>query len=252
MDAHPTDSAIAADLIARLDERRLPRHIAIITDGNGRWAKAHGVPRALGHAAGYDSLRPIVDLCARLGIGYLTCYSFSTENWSRSEEEVNALMSLIEHAAAAEIDNLLRANVRFNVIGRLDALPPSLRDELRRDMELTRRNTGLTFTLSINYGSRNEIVDAVRAIVASGIPADQVDESVIAANLYTHDLPDPDLLIRTANERRISNFLLWQIAYSEIYVTDVLWPDFKEEDLLKAIVDYQHRVRRFGGRPDEA
>jgi undecaprenyl diphosphate synthase len=238
--------------MARVDSDRLPRHIAIITDGNGRWAKAHGVPRAVGHAAGYEALRPVVDLCARLGIGYLTCYSFSSENWSRSEEEVSALMSLIEHAAAAEIENLHRANVRFNVIGRLEALPASLQDELRRDMELTRRNTGLTFTLSINYGSRNEIVDAVRAIVASGVPADHVDDSVIAAHLYTRDIPDPDLLIRTANERRVSNFLLWQIAYSEIFVTDVLWPDFKEEDLLKAIIDYQHRVRRFGGRPDDA
>jgi undecaprenyl diphosphate synthase len=238
------------DLLSRLDRDRLPRHIAIITDGNGRWASKHNVPRALGHAQGYEALRPIVNLCSRLGVGYLTCYSFSSENWRRSADEIHDLMSLIEHAAATEIENLHRENIRFNVIGRMDELPASLRNELQRDMELTGGNTGLTFTLAINYGSRGEITDAVRRIVASGVPADVVDEELIHRSLYTHGIPDPDLLIRTANERRISNFLLWQIAYTEIYVSDVLWPDFGEDDLMTAILDYQQRTRRFGGRPE--
>lgn len=237
----------ASELLAQVDMDRLPRHVAIITDGNGRWATGRGLHRNFGHAQGYEALKGVVDLCARLGIAYLTTYSFSSENWRRSEEEVAGLMSLIEHAAREQIENLHRENVRFNIIGRLADLPNTLRAELERDMELTRENTGLTFTLAINYGGRAELVDTVRSILNSGLAAEEVDENAVESHLYTAGIPDPDLLIRTAGERRISNFLLWQIAYAEIYVTDALWPDFGEEDLLRAILDFQRRTRRFGG-----
>jgi undecaprenyl diphosphate synthase len=235
------------EIAQQVDMDRLPRHVAIITDGNGRWATSRGLHRNFGHAQGYEALKGTVDLCGRLGIGYLTTYSFSSENWRRSAEEVSGLMSLIEHAAREQIENLDRENVRFNIIGRLDELPQSLRDELQRDMDRTCDNTGLTFTLAINYGGRAELVDAARALVRSGLSPEDVTEESFAGHLYTAGIPDPDLLIRTAGEKRISNYLLWQIAYAEIHVTDVLWPDFTDEDFLKAILDYQHRTRKFGG-----
>jgi len=235
------------ELTRQLEMDRMPRHVAIITDGNGRWATRRGLHRNFGHAQGYEALKGVVDACGRLGIGYLTTYSFSSENWRRSEEEVSGLMTLIEQAAREQIERLHEENVRFNIIGRMHELPDSLREELERDMALTRHNTGLTFTLAINYGGRAELVDAARSLIRSGLRPEDVDEEAFAAHLYTTGIPDPDLLIRTAGEKRISNFLPWQIAYAEIHVTDVLFPDFTEADLVKAILDFQHRTRRFGG-----
>lgn len=235
------------DQFPDIDLSRLPAHVAVIMDGNGRWAKRQGLPRVSGHAQGHYTVRRITDLCGKLGIRYLTMYAFSAENWARPEDEVSGLMSLIEHVAHEEIEALHAENVRFNIIGRLHELPDSLREELDRDMALTRGNTGLTLTLAINYGGRSEIVDAVRACIHKGISADDINEQLISKHLYTADMPDPDLLIRTAGELRVSNYLLWQIAYAEIYVTDVLWPDFSEEDFLAAIRDYQRRTRKFGG-----
>lgn len=236
-----------SELSPDIDLSRLPVHVAVIMDGNGRWAKRQGLPRVSGHAQGHYTVRRITDLCGKLGIRYLTMYAFSAENWARPADEVSGLMSLIEHVAHEEIEALHSENVRFNIIGRLHELPDSLRAELDRDMALTRGNTGLTLTLAINYGGRSEIVDAMRACMREGIAPDDLDEARISKHLYTADMPDPDLLIRTAGELRVSNYLLWQIAYAEIYVTDVLWPDFSEADFLNAIRDYQRRTRKFGG-----
>lgn len=224
----------------------LPRHIALIMDGNGRWATARGLSRRIGHIQGYEALRRVVTLCGDLGVEYLTAYSFSSENWRRPREEVDALMALIESAAREQLPNLLREGVRFNVIGRLHELPDSLRAQLQENMDATRDANGLTLTLAINYGSRAEIVDAARALVASGIAPDDVDEAAISRHLYTAGLPDPDLLIRTAGELRVSNYLLWQIAYTEIHVTNTLWPEFGEPDLREALDAYEHRTRKFG------
>lgn len=242
----PLSDGLSIGLPAELDLENLPKHVAIITDGNGRWATRRGMARNLGHAQGYEALKDAVDLCSHLDIPYLTTYSFSSENWRRSQEEVAGLMSLIEYAAHEQIQALHNRNVRFKIIGRLDPLPDSLRDELMRDMELTRNNTGLTFTLAINYGGRSELVDAMRTAVREGADPESIDENTFERYLYTTGIPDPDLLIRTAGELRISNFLLWQIAYSEIYVTDVLWPDFGHEDFIRALLAYQQRTRRFG------
>jgi undecaprenyl diphosphate synthase len=233
-------------LAEQVSQGHLPRHVAAIMDGNGRWARGRDLPRISGHAQGHYTVRRIVDLCGKIGIPYLTLYAFSVENWRRPADEVAGLMSLIENVAHEEIESLHEENVRFNIIGRMHELPDGLRTELERDMELTRNNTGLTLTLAINYGGRAEIVDAVRALVASGVAAEDVTEEAISRNLYTADLPDPDLLIRTAGELRVSNYLLWQIAYTEIYVTDRLWPDFSEEDFLNAVLAYQQRTRKFG------
>jgi undecaprenyl diphosphate synthase len=224
----------------------IPRHIALIMDGNGRWATARGLSRRIGHIQGYEALRRVVDLCGNLGVQYLTAYSFSSENWRRPKEEVDALMALIESAAREQLPNLLSKDVRFNVIGRLAELPDTLRAQLQENMEATRDATGLTLTLAINYGSRAEIVDAVRALVAAGVSAEAVDDDAISSRLYTAGIPDPDLLIRTAGELRISNYLLWQIAYTEIHVTNTLWPDFDEPDLTEALEAYQSRTRKFG------
>ena len=230
-----------------IDLTRLPKHVAVIMDGNGRWAKRQGLPRVSGHAQGHHTVRRVTDFCSKLGIPYLTMYAFSNENWTRPADEVSGLMSLIEHVAHEEIQSLHEENVRFNIIGRLHQLPASLRAELDRDMALTCDNTGLTLTLAINYGGRNEIVDAVRAIMREGTAPELVDDALISSHLYTAGMPDPDLLIRTAGELRVSNYLLWQIAYAEIYVTDVLWPDFLDDDFLAAVRDYQRRTRKFGG-----
>lgn len=232
---------------ADIDLTRLPRHVAVIMDGNGRWAKRQGLPRVSGHAQGHYTVRRVTDLCGKLGIPFLTMYAFSNENWARPADEVSGLMSLIEHVAHEEIQALHDENVRFNIIGRLHELPATLKAELDRDMAMTRENTGLTLTLAINYGGRNEIVDAVRAIMRDGTAPEEVDDALIGKHLYTAGMPDPDLLIRTAGELRVSNYLLWQIAYAEIHVTDVLWPDFSDDDFLHAIRDYQRRTRKFGG-----
>jgi len=235
-----------------IDPRRLPVHIAIIMDGNGRWAKRRNLPRAAGHRAGAEAVRVTVESCAQMGIGALTLYAFSAENWKRPRSEVDTLWRLLRVYIRKELPALQKNNVRLKAIGRLEALPAVAREELGAAERATASNSGLLVNLALNYGGRNELVDAFNLILdrarALGDLADlHVEEAMISTHLYTGDQPDPDLLIRTSGEMRISNFLLWQIAYAELYVTEVLWPDFKRADLLKAILDYQKRDRRFGG-----
>ncbi|HYH85396.1 MAG TPA: isoprenyl transferase [Pyrinomonadaceae bacterium] len=238
-------------LLAQIDWTRLPRHVAIIMDGNGRWAAQRGQPRIAGHRAGVEAVRAAVDTGARLGLGALTLYAFSTENWKRPRLEVDALMRMLKRYLRLELDEIDRQNIRFQPIGRIEGLQDSVRRELQKAIDRTQRNTGMTLSVALNYGGRAEIVDAVRAavraIAAEGRPVDEITEDEIGRNLYTRGLPELDLLIRTSGELRISNFLLWQAAYSEIYVTETLWPDFRRTHLLEAVVDYQRRDRRFGG-----
>jgi len=224
----------------------LPRHIAIIMDGNGRWARMRGLERIEGHRAGRESVRDVVRACGELGIEVLTLYAFSVENWRRPRREVWALMRLLRDTLYEEVDELDRNNVKLMAIGRLEGLPKASREALFWAMERTKDNTGLVLNLALNYGGRVEIVDAVRRILEKGYRPEEVDEKVISAHLYTAGLPDPDLLIRTSGELRVSNFLLWQMAYTEIWVTDVLWPDFRRQHLYQAIEAYQRRERRFG------
>jgi undecaprenyl diphosphate synthase len=225
----------------------LPAHIAIIMDGNGRWAAQRHLPRVEGHRAGIDSVRDVVETSARLGIDVLTLYAFSVENWKRPRAEVNTLMMLLKRYIRLELNTLLQNNIRFHVIGRPEALAPDVQDELEMGIAKTAKNTGMLFNIALNYGGRAEIVDAARRAIASGVSADDLDEVRFSKLLYTAGQPDPDLLIRTSGEMRISNFLLWQIAYSEIWVTETLWPDFRRRDLLDAVVAYQKRERRYGG-----
>ena len=234
-------------LLRRIDFGRLPAHVAIIMDGNGRWAQARKLPRVEGHRAGIASVRETVETCARLDIQVLTLYAFSVENWKRPRTEVSTLMRLLKQYLRLELSTLMRNNIRFQVIGRPAELPPDVLKELEVGAEATRGNGGLIFNIALNYGGRTEIVDAFRALVSEGLPAEEIDENAVARNLYTAGLPDPDLLIRTSGELRVSNFLLWQIAYSEIWVTETLWPDFRKRDLFEAIIDYQKRDRRYGG-----
>ena len=228
----------------------LPKHIAIIMDGNGRWAKQQGFLRAIGHENGAKSVRMTVETCARLGVENVTLFAFSTENWNRPKLEVDTLMKLLVKSLKKEINTLLDNNIKLNTIGDIDKLPASTQKKLLEVIELTKNNTRLTMTVALSYGSRAEIVSAVKIICEKVknniISIDTIDELIINEHLYTHNLPDVDLLIRTSGEHRISNFLLWQIAYSELYFTEVLWPDFKEEDLYEAIISYQKRERRFG------
>lgn len=230
---------------------RVPEHLAVIMDGNGRWAKQRGLPRVEGHRRGERTVREIVQACGELGIRYLTLYTFSAENWRRSEEEVTALMRLIEFVARKEIHDLHRKNVRLKVLGRLEELPRSLQAELHRDMELTANNTGLNLNLAINYGGRAEIVDAARRLAErcrrGTLVPDDITEELLAREMYNPEMPDPELLIRTGGEMRLSNFLLWQAAYSEIWVTDTLWPDFGTDELKRSLEWYRARERRFGG-----
>jgi undecaprenyl diphosphate synthase len=239
------------DLLRAIDFTRLPRHVAVIMDGNGRWAKLRQKRRVEGHRAGIDAVRDTVETAARLGIEVLTLYAFSIENWKRPESEVATLMGLLKHYLRNELDTLLRNNIRFRVVGRGQELDPDVRDELERAVARTAANTGLQFNIALNYGGRAEIIDAVKRlcsdVVAKGLDPESIDETALASRLYTAGQPDPDLLIRTSGELRISNFLLWQIAYSEIWVTDVLWPDFRRRHLLQAILDFQKRERRYGG-----
>lgn len=249
-----TDPPLDPQQVLGLAPERLPTHIAIIMDGNGRWANARGLHRIRGHEAGAKNVRQIVTHCARLGIDCLTLYSFSIENWKRPADEVGALMELYARYLARERDTIMDNNVRFVQIGREEGLPEKVITELRETARVSRDNKGLTLALALNYGSRTEIVDAVRLIaqqVSQGTlkPSD-IDEERINRSLYTAGLPDPDLLIRTANERRISNFLLWQISYAEIHVTEVYWPDFTTDHLNEAIRDYASRQRRFGDATD--
>ena len=229
----------------------LPRHIAIIMDGNGRWARRQNLPRIAGHEAGAKTVREIITHCARLKIQALTLFSFSTENWKRPREEVEFLMGLYVQYLIAERETIMQNNIRFLHLGRRAGLPLSVLNEMDQTVSMSRQNTGLKLCLALNYGSRDEIVDAVRAIarkVREGLfPVEQIDDAMISRELYTAQLPDPDLLIRTANERRISNFLLWQISYAELYICPKLWPDFTPPDLDAAIKDFSSRERRFGG-----
>lgn len=224
----------------------LPHHVAVIMDGNGRWAKKKGLGRLLGHREGYKTLRGVLLAASELGIRYLTVYAFSAENWRRPAEEVAGLMKLIETAARDELRLMHKNNVRVQVAGRMDEVPEGLRRALEHGIETTKDNTGITFTLAVNYGGRAEIVDAVKSIVASGVPVDQITEESISAHLYNPQQPDPDLMIRTAGEMRWSNFLIWQSAYCELVVTDVTWPEFGPHDLLQAVAIYQRRTRKFG------
>ncbi len=262
-----SDEARAAAVVARMRRRspeadpqsrlpdvhpeRIPRHIAIIMDGNGRWASKQGLPRMFGHRAGAAAVRAVIEECGALGVEVLTLYSFSIENWKRPEEEVEALMGLYEMYLEGERDQLMRKNIRFVQIGRRDGLPKMVLAAVDRLMADTAANTGPTLCLAVNYGSRAEITDAARAIarkVAAGeLSPDDIDESTVASHLYTAGLPDPDLLIRTAGEMRVSNYLLWQISYAELHVTNKLWPDFRAADLHAAIRDYAGRRRTFGG-----
>ncbi|MBI4386681.1 MAG: isoprenyl transferase [Elusimicrobia bacterium] len=228
----------------RLDPSKMPRHIAIIMDGNGRWAESKGLPRVAGHKAGVESVRETIRACSDLGIQALTLYAFSTENWLRPVSEVNELMRLLGWVLETEIRELCRNNVRLRVSGRLQGLPPALISRLNEAVRDLSGNTGLILNLALNYGARQEIVDAVNAALASG--GRTLDEEAISSHLYTAGLPDPDLLIRTSGEMRVSNFLLWQIAYAEFYVTSVFWPEFRKSHLVEAIAEYQTRRRRFG------
>ncbi|HEX8015183.1 MAG TPA: isoprenyl transferase [Flavobacterium sp.] len=238
------------NLLESIDKTNLPQHLAIIMDGNGRWAKQQGFLRAFGHENGTKSVKETIKTCAKLGIGFLTLYAFSTENWNRPKLEVQALMKILVNSLRKELTTLQENNIRLNAIGNLDKLPKSAQKELLDVIDKTKNNTRLTLTLALSYGSREELVNAVRIIsdkVKNNIISlDTIDDSIINEHLYTQNLPDVDLLIRTSGEHRISNFLLWQIAYAELYFTDVLWPDFKEQHLYEAIISYQKRERRFG------
>ncbi len=219
-------------------------------DGNGRWARRRGHPASFGHRAGVRAIKRVLEGCEELGVHVLSVYAFSTENWTRPRTEVRALMRLFHETMQREIDEMHRRGVRIVVSGRRDELSPRMRERIDEAVARTATNTNGVLNVCLNYGGRAEIVDAVRELVANGMPADQVDEAAIASRMYNPDLPDPDLIIRTAGERRVSNFLLWQSAYSEMLVTETLWPDFDVPDLKAAIADYASRIRRFGGRPD--
>jgi undecaprenyl diphosphate synthase len=234
-------------LARQVDFDRLPRHVAVIMDGNGRWAAQRHLPRVEGHRAGIESVRDVVESSARLGIQVLTLYAFSVENWKRPVTEVSTLMSLLKRYLRLELNTLLSNNIRFRVIGREEELAPDVRRELEMAAEKTSGNSGMLFNIALNYGGRAEIVEAARRLLAEGVNPADLDEQRFAAHLYTAGQPDPDLLIRTSGEMRVSNFLLWQIAYAEIWVTDTLWPDFRKRDLLEAILAYQKRERRYGG-----
>jgi undecaprenyl diphosphate synthase len=241
-----------ADLHSQIDLERLPRHIAVIMDGNGRWARKRHLPRIAGHRAGIGAVRQVVEACARLGVPCLTLYAFSVENWKRPHTEVKLLMRLLREYLKKEIAELNRNNIRFGAIGRIESLPKTVQRDLQETIEKTQSNTGLRLTLALNYGGRAELIDAVRSLASKlkkrgDIDLEAITEQSFSRYLYTHDLPDPDLLIRTSGEMRLSNFLLWQVAYSEIWVTDILWPDFTERELFQAVIDFQRRERRYGG-----
>jgi undecaprenyl diphosphate synthase len=225
---------------------KIPTHVAIIMDGNGRWAKARGLTRLEGHHAGTEALRGIIRACVDFEVKYLTVYAFSTENWSRPSDEVNGLMMLLESVVVNELDELDKEGVQIRHIGRLEALPKSLGEKVRDAVVRTSHNDRIILNIAWNYGGRDEIVYAVRQLIAEGIPAEKVTEETISSHLFTNQSPDPDLVIRTSGEYRISNFMIWQNAYSEWFFTPVLWPDFNKEELRKAILEYGHRDRRFG------
>ncbi|MFA7468866.1 MAG: isoprenyl transferase [Desulfotomaculaceae bacterium] len=239
------------NLMDQLDLSKLPVHVAIIMDGNGRWAVRMGMPRSFGHRTGVKALRQVVELCVELNIRHLTVYAFSTENWKRPREEINVLMDLLVEYLYKEMDELCANNVRINPIGILSELPEKARDAVYAARERSRENTGLVFNVALNYGGRAELVQAIREIAqkinGNQLRVEDIDGEVLADHLYTAGQPDPDLLIRPSGDYRLSNFLLWQLAYTEFWLTDTMWPDFSKRDLLKAFLDFQSRERRFGG-----
>jgi len=239
-----------AGMFAAIDPRRLPRHIAVIMDGNGRWAARRGKQRIFGHRAGADSVKAILDTCARLEIKAITLYAFSTENWKRPKAEISGLMSMLKRYLRSELKEIHRHNIKFQAIGNIDEFADDVRNKIVEAMDYTTENTGTILSVALNYGGRSEIVEAckkaARSLLDRGDPIERLAEEDIERNLYTHGLPEVDLLIRTGGEMRISNFLLWQIAYSEIYVTPTLFPDFRRSEIFEAILEYQKRDRRFG------
>jgi undecaprenyl diphosphate synthase len=240
-----------ATLLEKLDVKRLPEHLAIIMDGNGRWAERRHLPRLAGHRAGVKAAREIIETCARLKLNMLTLYAFSLENWRRPQAETDFLMRLLREYLKKELPTIHKNNIRLLVIGRSSQLPPAVREDIERAMQFTAGNTGMKLVVALNYGGRAELVDAFNSILdrvrRDGLSGFQADEKTISDHLYTAGLPDPDLLIRTSGEMRVSNFLLWQIAYAEIYVTSTLWPDFSPTRLFEALIDYGKRERRYGG-----
>jgi undecaprenyl diphosphate synthase len=239
------------ELLDKVDLKRLPEHLAVIMDGNGRWAERRHLPRIAGHRAGVKAAREVIESCARLKLPYLTLYAFSLENWRRPQAEVDFLMRLLREYLKRELPTIHKNNIRLLVIGRSEQLPEGVRKDIEQGMRLTARNTGMKLVVALNYGGRAELVDAFNSMLehvrSNGVSAFHADERTISEHLYTAGLPDPDLLIRTSGEMRVSNFLLWQIAYAEIYVTETLWPDFSRARLLEALVDFQKRERRYGG-----
>lgn len=240
--------------VENLDLERVPRHIAVIMDGNGRWAQARGLARGYGHAAGVEALKEVITAAVRMGVGALTVYAFSTENWTRPREEVELLMGLFASTLMEELPLLMREHVRLQYLGDMDELPQETRETFERGLAETAGNDGMTLAVAVNYGSRAEIVRAARTLArrcaAGEMAPEDVTEDAIARELYTYPLPDPELLIRTSGERRLSNFLLWQLSYTEMVFSDVLWPDFDRWDLMRAVLEYQGRHRRFGGVED--
>ena len=234
------------------DKNKLPQHLAIIMDGNGRWAKKKGLPRSAGHSAGVKAVKRVIASCLNFNIPILTLFAFSTENWKRPKNEINYLLKLFEIALGKEKDNLIKNNIKINFIGKLNELPNSLNEKINELFESTRKNNKLILNIAINYGGRAEITDALKSIalkiVDNKLNIEEINENTIRDNLYTQDLPDPDLLIRTAGEMRISNFMIWQIAYTEFWVTPIFWPDFGENNLIEAIINFQKRVRKYGGK----
>ncbi len=239
-----------ASLLKKIDLRRLPRHVAIIMDGNGRWARMRKLPRVAGHRAGIESVRDVVETSARLGLEFLTLYAFSAENWKRPRSEVRTLMRLLKEYIRLELENVHKNNIKFRPIGRTQELEESVREELDRAAQTTRNNTGMVLSVALNYSGRAELVDTINTLLREfgrNGHRPSINEEMVSDRLYTSGIPDPDLLIRTSGEMRISNFLLWQIAYSEIYITPTYWPDFRCRDLFEALVEYQKRERRYGG-----
>ncbi len=238
------------NLLSQIDSHRIPKHVAIIMDGNGRWAKQKGLMRVLGHRSGVKAVKQTIDAASEIGIEVLTLYAFSTENWSRPKTEVKALMNLLVSSLKDELETFQQNNIKLQTIGQIENLPKKAQKQLREVIELTKNNTSMVLNLALSYGSREEIVNTIKNIskkvVNKQLLIEEIDEKTINNHLYTFTLPDVDFLIRTSGEKRISNFLLWQIAYAEFYFTDVLWPDFRKEDFFKAIIEYQNRDRRFG------
>lgn len=236
---------------AKPEDLTIPRHIAVIMDGNGRWAKERGLPRTEGHRRGADSVQEIVESCGKLGVEYLTLFAFSTENWKRPQSEVDSLMKMLERFLKQKTSVMMKQNVRLQAIGRLHDLPESCQNQLHKSIEATSKNTGLTLIFALSYGAREEIIDGIKSLFESvekgHLDKGMIDAEVFSKHLYTRYYPDPDLLIRTSGEMRLSNFLLWQMSYTEFYITSTLWPEFRREALLEAIRDYGRRQRRFGG-----